>query len=79
MPLKVTKLKALAQPMAYSARTKDAILQEEVKTLWRQLAESESWAATQQATVETTHNTPAFTDLDIERIAAAMLQQQLRD
>jgi hypothetical protein len=65
--------------MASSAGTEDATLQEEVETLRRQLAESESQAAMLQATVETTCNTPAFTDLDIERIASAMLQQQLRD
>ena len=76
MPPKVTKPKASAPPMAPSAGTEDATLQEEVETLRRQLSESESRAATLRATVETTRNTPAFTDLDIERIAAAMLQQQ---
>jgi hypothetical protein len=79
MPPKITKPKALVQPMASSTGTEDATLQEEVETLRRQLVESESRAATLRATIEETRNTPAFTDLDYERIAAAMLQQQLRD
>ena len=64
--------------MASSTGTNDATLQEEVKSLWRQLAESELYAATLQATIEVC-NTPVFTDLDYKHIAAAMQQQQSRD
>jgi hypothetical protein len=79
MPPKVTKPKASAQPMSSLAKTKDATLQEEVETLRRQLAEAESHAASLQATIEETRDASALTDLDIERIAAAMLQQQSQD
>ena len=79
MPLKATKLKALVQPIASSTRTNNATLQEEVESLWRQLAESELHAATLQATIEEVRDTPTFTDLDYKRIAAAMQQQQSRD
>ncbi len=45
----------------------------------RQLAESESREATLQATIEETCDTLALTDLDYERIAAAMQQQRSRN
>ena len=61
--------------MASSTRSKNATLQGEVKSLQRQLAESELCTATLQATIEDTCDTPAFTDLDYKRIAAAMQQQ----
>ena len=79
MPPKSAKLKAPAPPMASSTGSNEAALQEEVESLRKQLAESESRTATLQATIEETRNTPAFTDLDYERIAAAMQQQQSRD
>jgi hypothetical protein len=47
--------------------------------LRRQLAESESRAARLQATIKETCDTLAFTDLDYERLAATMQQQQSRD
>ena len=73
MPLKTAKLKALVQPIASSTGTNDATLQEEVKSLQRQLAESELYTATLQVTIEVC-NTPAFTDLDYKHIAAAIQQ-----
>src|SRR5579871_1896567 len=82
---KGAKLKAPAPPMASSTRTNEAALQEEVESLRQQLAESELRAATLQATIEETYDTPAlapapaFTDLDYKRIAAAMQQLQSRD
>ena len=79
MATKGAKTKAPAQPMASSTGTENATLQEEIESLRRQLAESESRAATLQATIEETRDTPAFTDLDYERIAAAMHQQRSRD
>jgi len=85
MPPKGAKLKAPALPMASSTGTNEAALQEEVESLRQQLAESESRAATLQATIEETRDTPApapapaFTDLDYERIAAAMQQLQSRE
>jgi hypothetical protein len=65
--------------MASSTGSENATLQEQVESLRRQLAESESRTATLQATIEETRDTPAFTDLDYERIAAAMNQQRSRD
>ena len=65
--------------MASSSGTEDATPQEEIESLRRQLAESESRAATLRATIEEVRDTPAFTDLDYERIAAAMQQLQSRD
>jgi hypothetical protein len=82
MPPKTAKPKALVQPMASSTGTEDATLQEEVESLRKQLAESKSRAATLQATIQEqteSRDTPAFTDLDYERIAAAMQQLQSRD
>jgi hypothetical protein len=79
MPVKGAKPKAPVQPMASSTGTEDATLQEEIESLRRQLAESESRAATLRATIEETRDTPVFTDLDYERIAAAMNQQRSRD
>jgi hypothetical protein len=79
MSLKTAKLKASAQPMASSTGTENAILQEEIESLQRQLAESESCAATLQTTIEETWDTPAFTDLDYKHIVAAMNQQHSRD
>ena len=79
MPPKGAKPKASVQPMASSSRTEDATPQEEIESLRRQLAESESRAATLRATIEEVRDTPAFTDLDYERIAAAMQQLQSRD
>jgi hypothetical protein len=67
------------QPIASSTGSENATLQEEVKSLWRQLAESESHTATLQATIEETQDTPAFTDLDYKHITAAMHQQRSRD
>ena len=58
--------------MVSSTGTEDVTLQEEIKSLRRQLAESESHAATLQTTIEETCNTPALTDLDYKHIAAAM-------
>src|ERR1700722_20873886 len=61
------------------AGTEEVTLQEEVETLQRQLAESESRAATFRATIEQFREVPAFTDLDYERIAVAMQRLQSRD
>ena len=79
MSLRGAKLKAPAQPMASSTGTENAISQEEIESLWRQLAESESCAATLQTTIKETQDTPVFTDLDYKHIAAAMNQQCSRD
>jgi hypothetical protein len=65
--------------MASTTGTEDATFQEEIESLQRQLAESESRAATLRATIKETRDTLAFTNLDCERIAAAMQQQQSRD
>jgi septal ring factor EnvC (AmiA/AmiB activator) len=73
------KAKAPAQLIASITRTKDATFQKEIESLQRQLAESKSRAAMLQATIKETRDTLAFTDLDCERIAAAMQQQQSRD
>ena len=73
MPPKVAKPKA---PTASSSRAEDVTLQEEVESLRRQLAESEARTATLQATIE---DTPALSDYDYERIAAAMQQRQPTD
>ena len=61
------------------ARTEEVTLQEEVETLQKQLAESESRAATFRATIEQFREVPAFSDLDYERIAVAMQRLQSRD
>jgi hypothetical protein len=79
MPVKGAKPKALVQPMASTTGTEDATLQEEIESLRRQLAKSKLRAATLRATIEETQDTLAFTDLDYERIAAAMNQQRSRD
>jgi hypothetical protein len=79
MPTKGAKPKAPAQPMASSAGMENATLQEENESLRKQLAESESRTATLRATIEETRDTPAFTDLDYERIAAAMHRQHSRN
>src|SRR5277367_153708 len=79
MPPKAAKPKASAQPMASSTGTEDTTLQEEIESLRRQLAESESNTATLRATIEETRDTPALTDLDYERIAAVMQQMQSQD
>ena len=76
MPLKVTKPKA---PIASSAGTEDATLQDEVETLRRQLADSQARAASLRATVEEARPALPLTDQDIERIAAAMLRQRSPD
>ena len=60
--------------MASSTGTNDATLQEEVESLWRQLAESESHTATLQTTIKEVCNTSMFTDLDYKYIAAVMQQ-----
>ena len=78
MPLKTAKPKASVQSIASSTGTNNATLQEEVESLRRQLAESESYTATLQVTIKVC-NTSAFTDLDYKYIAAAIQQQQSRD
>jgi hypothetical protein len=65
--------------MASLTGTENATLQEKIESLQRQLAESESCAATLQMTIEETWDTPAFTDLDYKHIAAAMNQQCSKD
>ena len=65
--------------MASLTRTENTTLQEEIESLQRQLAESESYAATLQTTIKETQDTPVFTDLDYKHIAAAMNQQCSRD
>jgi hypothetical protein len=79
MSLKTAKPKVSAQPMASLTSTENATLQEEIESLQRQLAESESCAATLQMTIEETQDTPVFTDLDYKHITAAMNQQCSRD
>ena len=79
MPRRGAKPKAPVPPMASSAGTEDATLQDEVETLRRQLADSQARAASLRATVEEAWPAPPLTDRDIERIAAAMLQQRSPD
>ena len=79
MPWQGAKPKAPVPPMASLAGTKNATLQDKVETLQRQLADSQACAASLQATVEEARPAPPLTDQDIERIAAAMLQQRSLD
>jgi hypothetical protein len=79
MPRRGAKPKAPVPPMASSAGTEDATLQDEVETLRRQLADSQARAASLRATVEEARPAPPLTDQDIERIAAAMLRQDRRE
>jgi hypothetical protein len=65
--------------MASLTSTENAILQEKIESLQRQLAESELCAVTLQTTIKETQDTPAFTNLDYKHITAAMNQQCSRD
>jgi hypothetical protein len=65
--------------MASSTGSENATLQEQVKSLQKQLTESELYTVTLQTTIEETQDIPVFTDLDYKHIAAAMYQQCSRD